>query len=206
MSIPPFGPGRTMLPMRCAAAALFLSGCQLPNPKSAGYSGSARELLPHSSIDRDLAEATFRYQFAHNESGQQSSVSTYCIGYGANPSRNGTPFDPPDSFLKRLSDITPPVRPYSSCSRRDDGAFNETNKPALIFEIESVRCVDDANCEVDGGYYEASLSASGNTYLLERRAGKWIVIKNTEHWIALIGQRPKRSHSSNPGTESARWS
>ena len=206
MSIPPLRPGRTILPMRFVAAALFVSGCQLPNPKLVDYSGSEKEHLPHSSINRDLAEATFRYQFAQNESGQQSSVSTYCIGYGADPSKNGSPFDPPNSFLKRLSDIKPPVQPESSCSWIGGAVFNETKKPALIFEIESVKCVHDANCEVNGGYYEASLSASGNTYLLERRAGKWIVVKSKERWIALIGQRSKRSRSSNPGTESAKWS
>jgi len=59
-----------------------------------------------------------------------------------------------------------------------------TGKPGLIFTIDSVRCADTSRCEVEGGYYEAGLSASGNTYFLEKRDGKWVVVRDTMHWIS----------------------
>jgi hypothetical protein len=167
------------------AVVLFLSGCQIREPLSAQFSASETGRLPQSTIDSQLAEATFRYQFTHNASGQQSSTSAFCIGYGANPSRNGDPFDPPKSFLARLSDIHPPVLPYSFCSSTNAGVIaNETREPALIFTISSVKCADNSHCEVEGGYYEAPLSSSGNTYSLERKDGKWVVVKDTMHWIS----------------------
>jgi hypothetical protein len=139
-----------------------------------------------SPIDPDIAEATFRYQFAHNASGQQTDANVYCIGFGTGSSDSSKPRDPPPDFLSRLGDVTPPVKAYSQCSASADEGVKDktTGKLGLIFTINSVKYIDNTRCEVEGGYYEAGLSASGNTYFLEKRGGKWVVIKDIMHWIS----------------------
>ena len=38
--------------------------------------------------------------------------------------------------------------------------------------------------EVSGGYYEANKSATGNTYTVVRKDGKWSVTGDREDWIS----------------------
>lgn len=54
----------------------------------------------------------------------------------------------------------------------------------LIFYITRIAWLDANTAEVDGGYYEAGLSASGHTYRVERHNGKWVVTNDQMHWIA----------------------
>jgi hypothetical protein len=37
---------------------------------------------------------------------------------------------------------------------------------------------------VEGGYYEAGLSSSGNTYHLKMVSGVWRVVQNQLNWIS----------------------
>ena len=57
-------------------------------------------------------------------------------------------------------------------------------RPGLLFQISQIACLDASTADVDGGYYEAGLSSSGNMYHVERRHGEWVVTKNTMHWIS----------------------
>ena len=154
------------------AIALFVGGCS--------------RSIPASEIDPDIAEATFRYQFEHNASGQKTAANVYCIGFSAVSVDDRTTQDPPSDFLRRLSDVTPPVKAYSQCSRSVGHSIVDkvTGKPGLIFRIGFVKRTDSSHCEVEGGYYEANESASGNTYYLEKHGGKWTVVKDIMHWIS----------------------
>ena len=49
-----------------------------------------------------------------------------------------------------------------------------------MFRIEAIRLQGMSKAEVDGGYYEAGLSASGNTYSLVRKDGVWSVVKRRD--------------------------
>jgi hypothetical protein len=51
----------------------------------------------------------------------------------------------------------------------------KTGEQGLLFHITSIKCKSDAQVEVEGGYYEAGLSASGNIYTLKNERGKWKV-------------------------------
>jgi hypothetical protein len=44
--------------------------------------------------------------------------------------------------------------------------------------------VDDTHAEVDGGYYEGMLSASGDRLWLERRHRQWVVVRRERCWIS----------------------
>lgn len=138
-----------------------------------------------TGIDPDIAEATFRYQFTHNESGQQSNTHVYCIGFERKPALGGWE-DPPPSLVSRFGDLSPPVKAASECSASSEHGVKdrETGESGLIFGISVIQCTSDTQCMVDGGYYEAGLSASGDTYYLEKTGGKWVVVKDEMHWIS----------------------
>jgi len=142
--------------------------------------------IPASKIDPEVAEATFRYQFEHNESGLKTAANVYCIGFSAESADDRMTQDPSPDFLRRLSDVTPPVKAYSQCSRTVGQSVIDqvTGKSGLIFRIGFVKCADASHCEVEGGYYEANESASGNTYYLEKHDNEWVVVKDVMHWIS----------------------
>lgn len=85
--------------------------------------------------------------------------------------------------------IAPPVKPFSGCviaSVDHESVVRDrtTGKDGLIFTLSTVTCPAEDRCEVEGGYFEAGLSASGNTYYLEKREGKWVVVRDVMHWVA----------------------
>ena len=114
----------------------------------------------------DIAEATFRYQFEHNASGQQQNSPAYYLSLFGK--------DPTPEFLARFKNNKPPVRKGSDFKV---GA-------GVKFLVEGIKRVSDTKVEVSGGYDEAALSASGNTYLVELKDGKWVVTGDTMHWIS----------------------
>lgn len=128
---------------------------------------------PFSSLTEEelnICEAVFRYQFQHNASGQQEGAKAYFIELFGN--------DPSDAYLKRFADVVPPVK-RGSLFRKGHG---------LAFSIYDLKMVGNDDAEVGGGYYEAELSASGNTYFLKRKEGKWVCERNVRHWISGAGQ------------------
>ena len=114
----------------------------------------------------DIAEATFRYQFLHNASGQQQKAPAYFLSLFGK--------DPDDAFLKRFEGHNPPVQ---------RGSAFAIGK-GLRFRVERIKRVSDTKAEVSGGYYEAGLSSSGNTYSVELKEGKWVVAGDKMDWIS----------------------
>jgi hypothetical protein len=141
-----------------------------------------------AAADLDVIEATFRYQFAHNASGEQSHVGAYCIGFQDDPKDPVGGSDPPAELISRLADVVPVVKPLSGCRMTPRGANGvkdrNSGEEALIFTLGRPVCATESSCQIDGGYYEANLSSSGDTYYLEKRGGKWVVVKDVMHWIS----------------------
>ncbi len=106
---------------------------------------------------QDIAEATFRYQFAHNVSAQKQKAPAYFLRLFDK--------DPSPEFLNRFKNHKPPVK---------KGAEFVIGK-GLKFFIERIKRVSETKVEVSGGYYEGYESASGNTYTVELKDGKWVV-------------------------------
>ena len=53
-----------------------------------------------------------------------------------------------------------------------------------IASSHTIHWIDDDTVDADGGYYEGIMSSSGNTYRVVRRNGKWVVTRDTMHWIS----------------------
>jgi len=122
----------------------------------------------------DIREAVFRWQFDHNVSGQQKRAKVYFLSVGE---KYG---DPSDEFLKRFADNQPPVRKRSECTAdAGKGVLDKkTGEQGLVFNVTRIQWKSDTEVEVEGGYYEAGLSASGNIYTLKKEQGKWKVVND----------------------------
>ena len=127
----------------------------------------------------NVREAVFRYQFEHNSSGQQKRAGVYCLSIGENT-------DPSDEFIRRFANHKPPVRKISGCNVGPyDGVVDkDTHKLGLVFRVSGIKWISETEVEASGGYYEAGLSASGDTYTVSKQLGKWRVTKDKMNWIS----------------------
>jgi hypothetical protein len=150
-------------------------------------SGTSVENQPTQLTAQDTVRVVvFRYQFDHNHSGQQHTAKVYFLSVMVLEESTGywDDHDPSSGVLRCFDGNTPPVKAFSKCRRSEEGAFDlETNEMGLLFQTGAIRWITNDQAEVDGGYFEGGLSASGDTYYLERKDGQWIVTKDVMHWI-----------------------
>lgn len=97
--------------------------------------------------------------------------------------------DPPEPVLNRLAASGERVRPASACRIEKDGlrewvVERETGARAVILMVQSIQCPDELHCSVSCGYFSQGLSASGNTFEVEKRGGAWMVVRRQMHWIS----------------------
>jgi hypothetical protein len=94
--------------------------------------------------------------------------------------------DPSDEFIQRFAEYKPPVRKISECNVGPfDGVVDKrTHKLGLVFRVGSIKWISGTEVEACGGYYEAGLSASGNTYSVRKRLVKWRVTGDKMNWIS----------------------
>jgi hypothetical protein len=134
----------------------------------------------------DIREAAFRYLFEHNPSSQQKKAAVYFLSFlnGRN-SKEARGTDPGDVFMRRFANQSPRVAKGSEARIGRDGVRDQkTHEKGIIFNLGEVRWLADDSVEIDGGHYEAGLSASGNTYFLKKKSGKWAVEKMKAGWIS----------------------
>jgi len=142
-----------------------------------------QENVPPSKLDLtaaeqdDIREAVFRYEFENNASGQKRNAKVYFLSLGKDK-------EPDDAFIARFKGHKPPVKKRSQSSGELEVFDKETGERGLIFSAVMIKVVDANKVKVDGGYYEAELSASGDVYTVERKDGKWIVTDDRMLWIS----------------------
>lgn len=133
-------------------------------------------------VDEDgVREAVFRHLFDHNASGQQKAAKVYCLEIEGK-------LDPSPELLRRFAGNQPPVKKASLCSFKGGtgrgGVEDETGAKGLIFRIDTIQHASADTATVEGGYFEAGLSASGNIYELVKEGDLWIVKQDTMKWIS----------------------
>ena len=126
----------------------------------------------------DVREAVFRYLFEANDSVQQEQAGTYYLQVEGGE-------DPPPQLLLRFEGHHPPVGPGSASTMGEYGIIDKaTGRSGLILRIKSLRWVSDNEVEVEGGYYEGILSASGSTFRVVYEDGRWVVKSALRRWIS----------------------
>jgi hypothetical protein len=128
----------------------------------------------------DVREAVFRHMFGSNASGQGAHAGVFCLEIENSQ-------DPTPGFLARLKkNVRTPITPASGCTTTAQKGVvdNKTHARGLAFRIDSIAFKDARHATVNGGYYEAGLSASGNVYTVEKKASGWVVVKDEMMWIS----------------------
>jgi hypothetical protein len=121
-----------------------------------------------------------RYQFEHNAAANKYDI--FCIAL----SDGQTNSDAPTMLIRDLNDASHKVVKHSDCNAHMDNGVTEriSGKPALMLNVGKVNWLARNEVVVEGGYYEAGLSASGNTYRLKKVSGVWRVVQDQMNWIS----------------------
>ena len=108
----------------------------------------------------DIAEAVFRYQFAHNASAIHQNADHYCLSF---PNERS----PDAAFLQRFDGNHPQVMSADECQRKSGHD--------LFFRLQRYDWQSDTEVWVSGGYWEGNLSSSNEIYRVRLKNGKWVV-------------------------------
>ncbi len=139
--------------------------------------------LPRSAQEDDIREAVFRYQFEHNASGTQQTAQFYCLSLG----EYSKDIDPDDGLMQRFQGHKPAVKKVSQCICSPEVGVKDKEigqSGGLVFRVTSIRWISNTEVEVEGGYYEGGLSASGNVYQVVRKGNQWVVTDDKMRWIS----------------------
>jgi len=129
------------------------------------------------AADEDnIREAVYRYQFQHNASALRQNAKAYFLGI----EKGKGVADPSDAFMKRFAGNKPPAKKWSQAQFRPDKGIVDkaTGERGLGFHTGAIKWISRAKVEVEGGYQEASLSASENTYTLVKKGSRWVVTQD----------------------------
>lgn len=156
----------------------------------------ATESEPRSDeVKGNIRFALANYIFENNASGGQQNVEYYFLAIDGG--------DPSEEFIARFANRKPIVLPSSlAVASADKGVLHkETKKRGLIFSIDDIEWVSDTEVKVSWGYYEAGLSASGNTATLQLEGKEWKVTGDQMHWISKRMQNKTRLDNPLPRRE-----
>ncbi len=164
-----------------AKLGLRRSACVLAAIAAVAVFGFLTLVLPRWRTEDDIRDAVFRYQMRHNASALQQKTGAFYL------SINTLGFDrsPSDGFIARFRGCKPPVRGVACCIAEADGVRDRrTGDKGIVLRVGRIRWVSSTEVDVDGGYFEGGVSASGNTYRVVKRGLRWVVVKNTMLWIS----------------------
>ena len=154
----------------CGVSIAIFTGCddslELCQPTVCGTGRANEKTNGENTGTYNMYEAFFRYLFSNNVSGAQQNAEGYFLKIKGK--------DPSPAFLARFKGHSPPIKEAS--------AFVEGE--GLEFRIDDCKQIDDDTFEITGGYYEGNLSASGGSYRLTCKNGKWIVKAVGAHWVS----------------------
>jgi len=92
--------------------------------------------------------------------------------------------DPSAQFLERFKSEKFIFRPASEAGKKEMGKPSVMPSGKIIFSSENIKWLSETHVEVSGGYYCGSLCASGNTFQVNKKNGKWEVTSARMNWIS----------------------
>ncbi|MCC6699545.1 MAG: hypothetical protein IT365_28220 [Candidatus Hydrogenedentes bacterium] len=133
----------------------------------------------HAAMEADIQEAVFRFMFDHSNGTAREIGDFFFLQL---PDAK----DPSPDFMTRFDGYSPAVAPSSAATASPWTGVSHKIRggKGYLFEIQALRWVDDKTVEVDVRFYEDGRSASGSTYRLESKKGKWAVADTAVHWIS----------------------
>jgi hypothetical protein len=147
------------------AAAMMVSACAAPRQPIRLNATTVPVALPDNP-----QVALFRDQIAH-VAPSGSEYAAICISdEGFRPAR-----DPAPELVALLSDVRPPVRPWSACRWTDERPIETATGRPAVQVAHSISCSDLRHCAGTGGYAYGNMGAASFNYSMEWRAGKWVI-------------------------------
>ena len=128
-----------------------------------------------SSAELDILEAVFRYQLGHNEPGDPKPERFLLSLFEGKDALK----DPPDELLVRFRGNVPSVEPVSDAGSSIglDVHGNYDTGGAVVLHLDEIRHTAQNTAEVLGSYFSARW-ASVHAYVVERRSGRWVVVRD----------------------------
>jgi hypothetical protein len=147
------------------AAAMMLAACVAPTQPVTVNAKPAVVVLPSNP-----QVALFRDQIAR-VAPPGSEYAAICISnQGFRP-----PSDPAPALVALLSDVRPPVRPWSACRWTDERPIDIASGRPAIQIAHSISCSDVTHCAGTGGYAYGNMAAASFNYSMEWRSGHWVI-------------------------------
>jgi len=147
----------------------------LPERTLPVWTGDAEEV--------DLLEVVFRHLIEHNASSGTALGTNDFVFLSLGSAESGQ--DPPAELLARFAGSVPRVEPVSAAVVTREGVrHGEMEGRGVLLRVERIRRIDADTVDVDGGYFEASRSASGSSYRLRRVGSSWRVVGEALWWIS----------------------
>jgi hypothetical protein len=95
--------------------------------------------------------------------------------------------DPSESLIANLADTKLRFRKASRVkegpSQTTDWMYfdRDTGEPGVIVTLSCIRRTIRGRAELRGQHSKAGLNGFGDTYLVEKKDGRWVVVKKSEH-------------------------
>lgn len=139
------------------------------------------ENTSHSAEAPDIYATVFRYQIAHNLSSQREGVELACLATVV----KGISGDPDPAIMARFAGSTVLIRKQSECTVASFGVFdNVSGKRGIELKLGKITWLSSNEAKIEGGYYEANESGSGNTYRLRKTGKQWEVVDDLLNWVS----------------------
>ena len=120
----------------------------------------------------DIREATYREMF--RPSSKEDSM--FCLSIYDK--------DPSDALMARFVGNSPTVRKGSECEPLETVPEAGKKPSPVAFATYYVDRPGDTKAEVLGAYFKNGLNAAESLFYLEKKDGKWTVVKVVQRWIA----------------------
>ena len=137
---------------------------------------------PRPRADDDIRTSMFQYLLKSNGSALQEKASAYFLSVGGMDHEK----DPSKSLIQRFAGLTPPALPISQSV--SDNHYRPrravTGKRGVILYAGRITWIHPHKALIVAGYYEDSMSASGGTYVMVFRNGKWFVANVLGFWVS----------------------
>lgn len=166
--------------------------------------------IPQWKTEDDIREAVFRYQIQRLGSGGKREAVYYLSvvpGWARLTSPGCTPIidrvlgafglareesnrwegsSPSSGLVGRFSGHKPSVRLAYECRIKNANGVTDARgtKKGFVLVAGKIAWLSSAKVDVEGGYYENGMSASGNIYTVIRRHGRWVVVRDKTKWIS----------------------
>lgn len=163
-----------------SAGLLALAGCTYPQEPA--RQTDADTALPSLAADKSQPLLALMDHMLHGYfASDVARRPTVCVAMHDGRSEVALPEEAELALMMRYEALAP----FARCGWIDNAwQDTETSEPAMVFNIHSFTCADDANCSGFGGYIAGQTSSLSSMYTMKYESGAWNFTRDQR----LVGQ------------------